>query len=53
MDMIDRQLPEHRPCVAEIRIYGLLYLRIERLPRRLALLLATTLPLIVTWLLTR
>jgi hypothetical protein len=53
MDMIDRQRPEHRPYIAEIYIHGLLYLRIERLPQRLAVLLATTLPLIITWLLTR
>lgn len=51
--MIDRQRPEHRPYVAEIHIHGLLYLRIERLPRWLALSLATTLPVVVTWLLTR
>jgi hypothetical protein len=51
--MIDRYPPGRQPCILEIRIYGVLYLRIERLPQPLAVLPATTLPLIITWLLTR
>jgi hypothetical protein len=53
MAMIDHRPPEHQPYVAEIHIYGLLYLRIERLPRWLGVSLAATLPVIGTWLLTR
>jgi hypothetical protein len=53
VDMIDRYQPGRQPCVLEIRIHGLLYIRVERLPHGLAVLLATTLPVIVTWLLTR
>jgi hypothetical protein len=51
--MIDRHQPDHHPCMIEIHIHGLLYMRIERLPPWLAALLATTLPVISVWLLTR
>jgi len=51
--MIDRYQPGRQPCALEIRIHGLLYVRVERLPHGLAVLLATTLPVIVTWLLTK
>lgn len=51
--MIDRYQRSQQPCVLEIRIHGLLYVRIERLPHWLAVSLATTLPVIVAWLLTR
>lgn len=53
MAMTGRRPPEQQPCVAEIYIYGLLYLRIERLPRWLAVSLTATLPMIGAWLLTR
>lgn len=53
MAMTSRRPPEQQPCVAEIYIHGLLYLRIERLPRWLAISLAAVLPMIGTWLLTR
>lgn len=42
------------PCIIEIHVPGVLYLRIERLPRWLApLLVAVTSPAIAAWLLTR
>lgn len=33
MDVTRHQPREPKPCAAEIRIHGLLYIRIERLPR--------------------
>jgi hypothetical protein len=48
-----RPEPDQQPCQVEIRIHGLLYIRIERLPHGLAVLTATLIPLILTWLLTR
>lgn len=42
-----------KPCVVEIYVHGLLYLRIERIPRWLAPVLAAAFPAISVWLLTR
>ena len=53
MDVTRYPPPGRPPCVAEIHIPGLLYLRIERLPRWLALLIAAAFPVVGTWLLTR
>jgi hypothetical protein len=53
MALTTRSQPDQQPYVAEIHIYGLLYLRIERLPRWLAVSLATALPAIGWWLLLR
>jgi hypothetical protein len=50
VNMPSRSQPDHQPCKVEIRIHGLLYVRIERLPHGLAVLTATLIPLIVAWL---
>jgi hypothetical protein len=44
---------EHRSCVLEVHVHGLLYVRIERLPRWLVPVMAAAFPAISTWLLTR
>lgn len=44
---------EQPPCMVEIHVHGLLYIRIERCPRWLVPVLAAAFPLIGTWLLTR
>jgi len=53
MDVTSRSRSERPPCVIEIRVPGLLYVRIERFPRWLVPIVATAFPVIGTWLLTR
>jgi hypothetical protein len=48
-----RRDQQRKPCVVEIYIHGLLYLRIERFPRWLAPVLAAAFPAVSAWLLTR
>jgi len=53
MEVTRRQPREHKPCVVEVRIHGLPYVRIERFPRWLVPVVAAAFPVIGTWLLTR
>jgi len=44
---------ERPPYVIEVHLHGLLYVRVERIPRSLAYVLTTALSVVSTWWLTR
>ena len=53
MDVTGRSHRGHPPCVVEVRVRGLLYVRIERFPRWLVPAVVAAFPVIGTWLPTR
>jgi hypothetical protein len=51
--MMPRRRRKRPSCVIELYLHGLLYVRVERIPRWLANVFTTALSVIGTWWLTR